>query len=191
MKTLKNPNLFGLNMDQNLEQELGRKFQVFEQQIRMLQEQLQSVEQTSLDLQNLDLGLDDLKSSKDKEILAQVGRGIFVKAKVLSEDLIVDIGGKNFVTKSIENTKEIINSQVEKLSEIKEDLENELEKINSEITNVFMEHQEKMASEGSENKDFGIKLKSEKECDCDEDCAEKGEDCHCHDGECHCGHHHH
>jgi prefoldin alpha subunit len=188
MKTLKNPNLFGLNMDQNLEQELGRKFQVFEQQIRMLQEQLQSVEQTSLDLQNLDLGLDDLKSSKDKEILAQVGRGIFVKAKVLSEDLIVDIGGKNFVTKSIENTKEIINSQVGKLSEIKEDLENELEKINSEITNVFMEHQEKMASEG---KDFGIKLKSEKECDCDGDCAEKGEDCHCHDGECHCGHHHH
>ena len=73
----------------------------------MLQEQLQAVEQTTMDLRTLDLGLDDLKDSKDKEILAQVGRGIFVKAKVISDDLIVDIGGKNFVSKTIEN-KELI-----------------------------------------------------------------------------------
>jgi prefoldin alpha subunit len=181
-------------MEMDLEQELARKFQIFEQQIRMLQEQLNAVEQTTIDLQTLDLGLDDLKDSENKEILAQVGRGIFVKAKVTSDDLIVDIGGKNFVTKSIENTKEVLKGQVEKLGKIKEDLEKELDKINEEITNAFLEHQEKQ--EKMPKKDFGVKLKSDKdkkkkECESDEDCKEHGEDCHCHDGECHCGHHHH
>lgn len=181
-------------MENNLEQELARKFQVFEQQIRMLQEQLQAVEQTTMDLRTLDLGLDDLKDSKDKEILAQVGRGIFVKAKVISDDLIVDIGGKNFVSKTIENTKEVLQGQVVKLGQIQEDLEGELEKINEEITKSFMEHQQAQGEAHDnehvhEGKDFGIKLKSDKkkECDCDEDC---GDDCHCHDGECHCGHNH-
>ena len=177
-----------------LEQELARKFQIFEQQIRMLQEQLNAVEQTTIDLQTLDIGLEDLKDSKNKEILAQVGRGIFVKAKVTSDDLIVDIGGKNFVTKSIENTKEVLKGQIEKLNKIKEDLEGELDKINEEITNAFLEHQEKQENSEHKGKDFGVKLKSDKnkkkkECDCDEDCKEHGEDCHCHDGECHCGHH--
>jgi prefoldin alpha subunit len=187
-------------MEENIEQELARKFHVFEHQIRMLQEQMNAVEQATMDLQTLDFGLDDLKDSKDREILAQVGRGIFVKAKITGEELLVDIGNKNFVTKSIENTKEVLKEQIEKLNQIKEDLESELDKINTEITNAFLEHQGMHSHEHNESsheheeKDFGIKLKSEKEkkkeCDCDEDCAEHGEDCHCHDGECHCGHEH-
>ncbi len=154
-------------MENNLEQELARKFQVFEQQIRMLQEQLQAVEQTTIDLRTLDLGLDDLKESKDKEILAQVGRGIFVKAKVLSDDLIVDIGGKNFVSKNIGNTKEVLQGQVEKLGKIQEELEGELEKINQEITTAFLEHQQAQGEAHDneeihgEGKDFGIKLKKD------------------------------
>ena len=159
-------------MENNVEQELGRKFQVFEQQIRMLQEQLNAVEQTTVDLQTLDMGLDDLKESKDKEILAQVGRGIFVKAKVLSDDLIVDIGGRNFVSKTIDNTKGVLKEQVGKLSKIQEDLEVELEKINQEITGAFLQHQQAQgeahdeAHVHGEEKDLGIKLK--KDCDCGE-----------------------
>jgi prefoldin alpha subunit len=180
-------------MENNVEQELARKFQVFEQQIRMLQEQLQAVEQTTMDLRTLDLGLDDLKGSKDKEILAQVGRGIFVKAKVISDDLIVDIGGKNFVSKDIDNTKNVLQEQVQKLGTIQEDLEKELDKINQEITGAFLEHQQAQGEahdhkqvhgedEESEGKDFGVKLK--KDCDCEDDC--KGDECE----DCNCGHKH-
>ncbi len=164
-------------MENNLEQELARKFQVFEQQIRMLQEQLQAVEQTTMDLRTLDLGLDDLKQSKDKEILAQVGRGIFVKAKVLSDDLIVDIGGKNFVSKSIDNTKEVLQGQVKKLSRIQEDLEGELEKINQEITGTFLEHQQAQGEAHDHEQVHGKKCKHE-----------DGEKCE--DGKCDCGHKH-
>jgi prefoldin alpha subunit len=171
-------------MEENVERELARKFQVFEQQIRMLQEQMNAVEQTTIELQTLDIGLEDLKESKDKEILAQVGRGIFVKAKITGEDLIVDIGDKKFITKSIDDTKNVLKGQVEKLNNIKDELEGELDKINTEITQVFLEHQQmhehehshehhhhehnheheekpKTKSKAKQKKEFGVKLKEE------------------------------
>ena len=89
-------------------QEILFKLSLFEQQINQLQQQLQSVERGIIDLSSLELELDDLKGSNGKEILAPVGRGIFAKAKLLSEDLIMDVGGKNFVKKNIPETQDVI-----------------------------------------------------------------------------------
>ena len=86
------------------QQELMFKLSVFEQQLQQLQQQLQAVEQGIAELGSLNLGLDELIGSKGKEIFAPIGKGIFTKSKLLSEDLIVDIGGKNFVKKSIPET---------------------------------------------------------------------------------------
>lgn len=129
-------------MKKNPEQELAFKFQVMEQQIMAVQQQLQAVEQALVDITSLNAGLDDIK--KDKEILAPIGRGIFTKAKLISEELTVDIGGKNYVKKSISDTKKLIQEQIEKLEEVRENLNQELEKINEEITKVMLEHQEKV-----------------------------------------------
>ena len=51
-------------------------------------------------------GLGDLKGKKGKEIFAPVGRGIFAKAKLDSEEMLVDIGNGNFLSKSIDEAKE-------------------------------------------------------------------------------------
>lgn len=126
------------------EQELTQKFQVFEQQIIQFQEQLRAVEQAIYDMTVITAGLDELVGKKDEEIMAPIGRGIFVKAKLLSEDLTVDVGGKNFVNKSIPETKNLIKTQLENLKGIKKELENELDKINEEITATMMEHQKSM-----------------------------------------------
>jgi len=130
--------------EENPEQEMIMKFRMFEQQIRLLQEQLQSVEQAVMNLSDINLGLDELVGKTNSEILAPIGRGIFVKAKLLSEDLTVDIGGKNFVKKSIPETQKILKEQVNKLNGIREELNEEMEKINEEVTNIFMEHQKKV-----------------------------------------------
>jgi len=122
------------------EQELQFKFGMLEQQIMAIQQQLQAVEQALMDITSLNLGLDEIK--KDKEILAPIGRGIFTKAKLISEDLTVDVGGKNYVKKSIPDTKKLIQEQIKKLEEVKKSLNLELEKINEEITNVMLQHQE-------------------------------------------------
>ena len=127
-------------MDKNQE-ELMYKLSMYEQQINQLQQQLEAVEQAIIEMNSLVLGLNELTGSKEKEILAPIGRGIFVKTKLVSEDLTVDVGGKNFVKKSIPETKELIKSQIKKLEEIKEELNKNLEEINNELTATFMNAQ--------------------------------------------------
>lgn len=125
------------------EQELMLKLRAYEQQIQQMQQQIEAVEQTILDLSALNLGLDELIGSKDKEIFAHIGQGIFAKAKILSEELAVDVGGKNFVKKSIPEVKEMIGNQIKKLEEIRKETEESLEKINEELTEEFSEAQGK------------------------------------------------
>ena len=127
------------------EQELTFKFQMLEQQIMAIQQQLQAVEQTLLDMTSLNIGLDEIKT--DKEILASVGAGIFAKAKLLSEELVVAIGDKNYIKKSIPETKKLIQEQIIKLGKAKEELNNELEKINDEITRIMIEYQGRVDGE--------------------------------------------
>ena len=129
-------------MEKNAEQELNFKFQMLEQQIVAIQQQLQAVEQTLLDMASLNLGLDEIK--KDKEILSPIGAGIFAKAKLISEELIVAIGEKNYIKKSIPETKNLIQEQIIKLEKVKESLEGEFEKINEEITRTMVEYQGKV-----------------------------------------------
>ena len=128
-------------MEKNAEQELTFKFQMMEQQIVAIQQQLQAVEQTLINMASLNLGLDEIK--KDKEILASVGAGIFAKAKIISEELVVGIGDKNYLKKSIPQTKKLIQEQILKLEKVRESLEGELEKINEEITRTMIEYQGK------------------------------------------------
>jgi len=128
-------------MDDQKQQEVMFKLSIFEQQIRQLQEQHQAVEQAIAETNSLTHSLEDLKDSKGKEIFASIGKGIFVRGEVKSEDLIVDVGGKRFVNKSIPETQELIKKQVKKLDEIKIEIEENLEKINEELTKVFEEAQ--------------------------------------------------
>ena len=93
------------NNEQN-QQEILFKFSMYEQQIKQLQQQMQAVEQGIIELSSLNLGLDELVGNTGKEIRAPIGRGIFVDAKLNSEELIVDIGRGNLVKKSIPETKE-------------------------------------------------------------------------------------
>ncbi|MBI2057335.1 prefoldin subunit alpha, partial [Candidatus Pacearchaeota archaeon] len=113
-------------MEKN-EQELTFKFQMLEQQIMAIQQQLQAVEQTLLDMALLNIGLDEIKKDtptgvpyEGKEILSPVGAGIFAKAKLLSEELVVAIGEKNYIKKSIPETKKLIQEQIKKLEKVRE-----------------------------------------------------------------------
>ena len=122
---------------QQSQQELMFKLQMFEQQAQQIQQQLQAVEQAIAEMDSLNLGLDELVGSKNKEIMAPIGRGIFVKTKLLSEELTVDVGGKNFVKKSIPGAKKLIDMQIKKLAEVKKELEDNLEMLVKELSDAM------------------------------------------------------
>ena len=146
------------------DEEINQRFRIFEREIAQIQEQLQAIEQATLDLSQINFGLDEIPKNKDSEILAPIGRGIFVKAKIISDELTVDVGEGTFVKKTIPETKKIILEQIEKLNNMKNDLENELEKINQKITNIMQEVQKKEMKKCNHC--------SEEECEksCDENC---------------------
>ncbi len=151
-----------------MDEEINQRFRIFEREIAQIQEQLQAIEQATLDLSQINFGLDEIPKNKDSEILAPIGRGIFVKAKIISDELTVDVGEGTFVKKTIPETKKIILEQIEKLNNMKNDLENELEKINQEITNIMQEVQKKEMK----NCDHC----SEEDCECEKSCDEN---CQC------------
>jgi len=124
------------------QQEMIYQIQMFEQQMQQIQQQLQIIEQGIAELNELNKGLDDLIGKNSGEILAQIGRGIFVKAELLSEELIVDIGGKKFVKKSIPETKEMIDKQIKKLEEVYEQLTESMEELNEEVLKMIGEMEE-------------------------------------------------
>lgn len=130
------------------QQELIYKFSMFEQQIQQIQNQIQIIEQSMVEMNSLMNGMDELIGSKGKEILAPIGRGIFTKTKLLSEELIVDIGEKNFVKKNIPDTKKLIENQILKLEEARINLNQNLEKIGQELTQIMQEAQEYEENKG-------------------------------------------
>ena len=123
-------------MENKEQQEFLFKLSMFEQQIQQLQQQLEAVGQGIIELNFLSSGLNELIGSEGKEILAPIGKGIFVKTKLLSENLIMDVGGRNFVKKNIQETQETITEQIKKLEEVKEELDKNLKLVNEEIKKV-------------------------------------------------------
>ncbi|MFA4953373.1 MAG: prefoldin subunit alpha [Candidatus Pacearchaeota archaeon] len=121
------------------QQEIIFKLSMFEQQIQQLQQQIQAVEQSIVELQNLSEGFNELKNSEGKKIMAMIGRGIFIKSKITSEDLLVDVGGQNFVKKSVPETQKLINEQVGKLKDARESLNNSIEEVSHEAEKMMGE----------------------------------------------------
>ncbi|MBI3623788.1 prefoldin subunit alpha [Candidatus Pacearchaeota archaeon] len=143
LKEKKQPDKDSRLVDEQVSKELMFKFAIFEQQIQQIQEQNGAIEKALADSKALLEGLENLKGSNGKEVFASIGKGIFLKAKIISEDLIVDIGGKNFVRKNLDETQKIIGSQIKKLEEARAQLQENLEKINEDVENLIKKSQEK------------------------------------------------
>lgn len=114
-------------MEEKNQQEILFKLSLIEQQMQNLHSQLQAVEKGIVELETLKIGLDEFNNSKGKEIIAPLGKGIFTKAKIISDKLIVDIGNKNLIKKSVKDTQKLIVEQIGKLIEAKKELNENLE----------------------------------------------------------------
>lgn len=138
-----------MEKEQQEQQEILFKLSVLEQHTNQLQQQLEAVDKGIVELNSLNLDLNDLIGSEGKEVLASVGKGIFVKTKLLSESLIMDVGSGNFVKKSIPEAQNIIKEQIKKLTEVKEELNGNFDLVHKEIEKVV----------GGAKKDADVKSK--------------------------------
>jgi len=124
-------------MENENQQEILQKLDFYEHQLNQLRQQFQAVEEGVVELNSLSMGLGEVDVSEGEEILAPIGRGVFVKAKITSKELVVDVGNRTLVKKDIPETKKIIEEQIFKLESLKKDLENNMEDIQGEATNLL------------------------------------------------------
>lgn len=129
-------NKSGKNSEQGIGQ-LQLDFSVFEEKMNNLNYQLQAIEEAIREMNSIDKGLDEIKNSKGKEILAPLGRGVFVETILKSNKILMDVGGKNFVKKTPDETREIIKKQIKKLGEVKKEIGDNLENLEGELRAII------------------------------------------------------
>jgi len=123
------------------------QIQMFEQEAQQLNQQLQLIEQNINEMQDLKASLDEIAKGESKEILASLGKGLYIPVEIKDKKLVVEVGNKNFVKKSIPQTKEIIEEQSKKLVVGKTQILERLEALQSEIEGL-MQAAEKEEAKG-------------------------------------------
>lgn len=119
------------------DKEIFFKVNMIEQYMKNIQQQVEIIENEILELNSLKEGLKGLEGCSGKEIFSSLGKGIFIKAKISSEELLVKIGGKDLIKKSIPETEEIIKKQMSKLEFARRELSLEMEKLNEEAEKIM------------------------------------------------------
>ena len=120
-----------------MNQEQLIQLQVIEQEAQQLEQQSQLVQQNLVEMQNLIASLDEIDKTDKKEILASIGRGIYIPAEIKDKTLSVEVGNKIFVKKSISETSKIIEEQIEKLNSAREQIEDKIEELRYEVNQVM------------------------------------------------------
>ncbi len=119
-----------------INEELVARLYDFYQHSREAEEQLKIIEQQISELQRFEFSLEDLEKSKTKEILASIGKGVFIKSDIKEEKLFVDVGSGILIRKGMEEAKDIIREQNKRIGEMKIQLMMEKESVDREIANL-------------------------------------------------------
>ena len=124
-----------------MKQEHIIQIQLIEQEANQLSEQLKLIELNVQEMNELNLSLDEIDNlnDKDKNILTNLGRKIYLPVTINDNKLIVEVGKNNFVKKSIPETKEIINDQTEKLNDAKSQIIEMLNNLQTKMDNLINE----------------------------------------------------
>lgn len=132
---------FGSDKEQEKQEEQQEKMirlSMLEQDAKQFEQQLMMLEQQIMELQILMTTLDDIEKAKEKdEMLTSLGKNIFVKTALLSKDLLVNVGAKTIVKKSVGETKKLIEKDIERISELKDNLAGEFQKIVAEMQHLL------------------------------------------------------
>lgn len=103
-------------------------FYVLNERLKEYHQNLVSLEQGVNELKNLKEGIDSLKDAKvDEEIFVSLGQGIFVKAILKDEDLLMNVGEDVLVKKTKKGANSIIDNQIREMGSIIENLKKEIQ----------------------------------------------------------------
>lgn len=136
-------------------EDLQRKyfeFQLLDQQLKQIQEQIFLIQQQIQELESLNANLDSIsKTEKKSEILSPLGAGVFIKTELKeNKEVIMNIGAKTAVLKTIPDAKKLITLQVNELKRIDMQLNEQLQQ-GALRASALQEEVESLAREEKKN----------------------------------------
>jgi len=125
-------------------QELYMEIQGTDQQLKQLQEYSENFENQILNINNILESLDEFEKAKPgANILAPLQNGIFIEAKLgESKKVKVNIGSNTVVEKTIPETKEMMNKQLESVRVYKEQINIQIEQLTLKLQQLEKEAKE-------------------------------------------------
>jgi len=120
---------------QFLEQEmnnLNQQFQVIEEnisEIQRIKESLKEIERINLENKNSD--------GTKNEILVDIGKGVYVKVKIIDKNLIVNIGDKKLIKKTIEETKKTLDKNIKDLVSKRSEIINKIKELEIQAEKII------------------------------------------------------
>jgi len=106
---------------------------MMEQEAVKLQEQMQMIDQQILEMETLKQSIGEIENGKEKEMMANLGKNVFIKTEIKEKDLLVEVGNKVYVKKNAENTLKIVDNQIGQLRNAKNQVMNGLEEMQGEM----------------------------------------------------------
>ncbi len=110
-----------------MDQELMLRASFLEQQAKEIEASLELVTRQVTELEQFSDHLSFFQKSKENQMLAPLGKGIYLKTSYESKKLFVEVGSGVVVQKTPEETQEIIEAQLKRLKEIRLQLSEQLQ----------------------------------------------------------------
>ena len=84
-----------------MDQEQIMRIQMAEQEAEQFNKQIELIDQHVSEMREIEEALEKIQEKDTKEILANLGKKIFIPVEIKDKTLIVEVGNKTFVKKSI------------------------------------------------------------------------------------------
>jgi prefoldin alpha subunit len=126
------------NEQEQLFQEKYAELYNLDLNIRQVQQQLNAVNQQLLEVEAIIQSLESLKDiDKDADAFCMLTPGIFVKSKITdNEKVLLNVGGKAVVEKSVDEAKELLLSQSVELDSLSEELNIKLDEMSNKALKI-------------------------------------------------------
>lgn len=151
------------------QQEYFMQVQMLGQEAERIEQQIQVIEQQVAELSAVKQSVESIRTSDDKrEILANLGKGIFVKADLKDKELFINVGKDVIIKKTPEETIKVIDNETQRMMEGKSAMISRIQEIQENMQQLMQE----MQSAQGNNHNHSC---CNEECECEEPC----EDCEC------------
>ena len=123
------------------------RLQMIQQEAGQLEEKLQTIDEQISSMEAIKASIKEIDKKDSKEFLANLGKGIFMKAEVTDKNLFVNVGKNTLIKKNPEETIKIIDDQVKKLFLGKEGVMRNIEGLQVEMQKLMQEAQKEQEAE--------------------------------------------